>query len=250
MSLSRRRFLGQASCAAISSLPILNTLLNLNLAGKVAAANAGDSDYRALVCIFLSGGIDTYNILVPNGNDGGYATYQNTRTGVALPQDSLLPITPINPQPVQLGIHPGFVGVQSMFAARKAAWVTNVGTLIQKINKDQYNDGSVPIPLGLYSHSDQSEQWQTSTPDIRSPRGWGGRAADILQPSNSLDTVSMNISLTGQNIFQSGESAFVYTVDSDGAVALEDYDPTVVDDPYVTTPIRTKAVDSQLALQY
>lgn len=250
MSLSRRRFLGQASCAAISSLPILNTLLNLNLAGKVAAANATNSDYRALVCIFLSGGIDTYNILVPNGNDGGYTEYQNVRTGVALPQDSLLPITPMTAQSRQLGMHPGLVGVQSMFAARKAAWVTNVGTLNQRITKDQYNDGSVPLPLGLYSHSDQSEQWQTSTPDVRSPRGWGGRVADILQAGNSNETVSMNISLTGQNIFQSGESAFAYTVDSGGAVSLEDYDPTVKDDPYITTPIRTSAVDSQLALQY
>src|SRR5262245_4333286 len=91
--ISRRRFLGQVNCAAISSLPILNTLLNLKLVGNLAAANAA-SDHRALVCLFLSGGADTFNVLVPRGQSE-YAEYAAARGGIALPQNALLPINPV-----------------------------------------------------------------------------------------------------------------------------------------------------------
>jgi uncharacterized protein (DUF1501 family) len=247
--ITRRRFLRQVNCAAISAIPILNTLLNLKLAGSVAAATTEEaSDYRALVCVFLSGGCDTFNLLVPRG-DAEYADYAAIRGPVALPQSSLLPINPIGLTGLELGLHPALTNIQGLFAAGKAAYVTNVGTLIQPVTLDEYNNGTVSLPLGLYSHSDQQEQWQTSTPDLRSSVGWGGRAADLLQNLNSLDTVSMNISLTGQNIWQCGNNSFVYTVNNTGAVPLEGYDPTDTNqwDP---TPIRTQAVNSQLAFQY
>jgi uncharacterized protein (DUF1501 family) len=127
--------------------------------------------------------------------------------------------------------------------------VANVGTLVEPVTKKQYDDGLKRLPLGLYSHSDQTEQWHTSTPDIRSPKGWGGRVGDLLHSLNPIDTVSMNISLSGSNIWQSGESVFEYTVSTDGAVALDGYDPTDTDSGG-TVPIRTKAIDSQLALEY
>jgi uncharacterized protein (DUF1501 family) len=248
MPITRRRFLRQVNCAAISAIPILNTLLNLKLAGSVAAATADGSDYRALVCIFLSGGCDTFNVLVPSG-DSEYADYATIRGPVALAQSSLLPLNAPGLNGLQLGLNPGLPNIQALFNAGNAAYVTNVGTLIQPVTLDEYNNGTIALPLGLYSHSDQQEQWQTSTPDIRSARGWGGRAADLLQSLNSLNTVSMNISLTGQNIWQSGQNSFVYTVNNTGAVPLQGYDPTNTNqwDP---TPIRTQAVNSQLALQY
>ena len=246
-SLSRRRFLGQLNCAAISSLPVLNTLLNLKLAGTVAAAGAG-TGHRALVCLFLSGGIDSFNVLVPRGADE-YAEYKGTRGAIALPQASLLPIHPLGSPGLQLGLHPGLTGIQSLFEAGKAAFIANVGTLIEPVTKDEYDQGVKRLPLGLYSHSDQIEQWQTSTPDLRSPRGWGGRAADILRASNPLETVSMNISLTGSNVWQSGESVFEYTVSPNGAVPLDGYDAANTDRSS-TVPIRTRAVDAQLAFEY
>jgi uncharacterized protein (DUF1501 family) len=245
--VSRRRFLGQVNCAAISSLPILNTLLNLKLAGTVAAAPA-PGDHRALVCLFFSGGIDSFNVLVPRGTSE-YAEYNKARGGIALPQASLRPITPLGSPGLQLGLHPGLPGVQNLFEAGKAAFVANVGTLIEPVTRHEYKDGLKRLPLNLYSHSDQVEQWQTSTPDVRSPRGWGGRAADILRSLNSLDTVSMNISLTGSNVWQCGENVFEYTVSNDGAVPLRGYDPAD-DNRWSTTPIRTRAIDSQLAFQY
>ncbi len=247
-SISRRRFLGQLNCAAISSVPILSTLLNLKMAGSVAAASNPGTDYRALVCLFLSGGIDTFNVVVPRG-DAEYAEYKGVRKGIALPQSSLLPIAPTGLTGLQLGLHPGLAGVQTMFNAGSVACVSNVGTLIQPVSKDDYDNSLKPLPLGLYSHSDQVEQWHTSTPNIRSPKGWGGRMGDLLKSLNSLDTVSMNISLTGSNIWQSGESVFEYTVSTDGAISLDGYDPTNTD-ASSTIPIRTKAVDSQLGFTY
>ena len=245
--ISRRRFLGQVNCAAISALPILSTLLNLKLVGNAAAAPT-PGDYKALVCIFLSGGADTFNFLVPRGTSE-YAEYATVRGGIALPKASLLPITPTGLSGISLGLHPGLTGVKTLFDAGKAAFITNVGTLVEPITKNDYDNDLKRLPRNLYSHEDQIEQWHTSTPDIRSSRGWAGRAADLLQSGNTNNTVSMNISLTGSNIWQSGENTLEYAISTDGAVGLEGYDPS---DTYAagTTAIRTKAVDSQLAFHY
>lgn len=248
-SISRRRFLGALNCAGISALPIINTLLNLKLAGSVAAANPA-SDHRALVCLFLSGGCDTFNVLVPRG-DTEYGEYKTVRGGIALAKDQLLPINPTVSPGLSLGLHPGLTGVRSLFEQGKAAFVANVGTLVEPVTKADYDadDGTKKFPLNLYSHSDQVEQWHTSTPDIRSAKGWAGRAADLIHDMNANNSVSMNISLTGSNIWQSGESALEYTVSPDGAIGLEGYDP---DDhnPWSATRVRTGAINSQLEFQY
>ncbi len=245
--ISRRRFLGQLNCAAISSIPVLNTLLNLKLAGTVAAA-AGVGGHKALVCLFFSGGIDSFNVLVPRG-DAEYAEYKAVRGGIALQQASLLPISPLGSPGLQLGLHPGLSGVQSLFESGNAAFVANVGTLIEPVTKAQYDNGLKRLPLGLYSHSDQVEQWHTSTPNSHSAKGWGGRMGDLLRSMNTIDTVSMNISLTGSNIWQSGENVFEYTISTDGAIPLDGYDSTDTS-PWSTVPIRTRAVDGQLAFDY
>jgi len=246
--ISRRRFLGQMNCAAISSLPILNTLLNLKLAGTLAAADNAAGDYRALVCLFFSGGADSFNMLVPRG-PSEYAEYKAVRGGVALPQASLRAINPQGLSGIELGLHSGLSNVRNLFEAGNAAFVANVGTLIEPVTKNDYDNDLKRLPLGLYSHSDQVEQWHTSMPHVRSSKGWAGRAGDILHSLNSLDTVSMNISLSGSNIWQSGEDVYEYTVSTYGAEPLDGYDPENADE-YSTVPIRTKAIDSQMALRY
>ena len=246
-SISRRRFLGQLNCAAISSLPILSTLLNLKLAGSAAAA-AAPPGHRALVCLFFSGGIDSFNVLTPCGASE-YAEYKGVRRALGLPRASLLPIDPAVSAGVQLGLHPALTGLQSLFQAGHAAFVANVGTLVEPVTKNDYNNGLKRLPQGLYSHSDQVEQWHTATPNAHSSKGWGGRMADLLQGMNANNTVSMNISLTGSNVWQSGESAFEYTVSSDGAIALDGYDRNDTN-PWNTVPIRTRAIDAQLAFDY
>ncbi len=245
---TRRHFLGKANCAAISSLPILNTLLNLKLAGSVAGAAPGPTDYRALVCLFFSGGIDSYNLVVPRGTSE-YAQYAATRSDLALAQASLLPITPLGNPGLSLGLHPGLSGLQTLFEAGHAAIIPNVGTLVEHVTRADYDNGTSRFPLGLYSHSDQTEQWQTSTPDIRSARGWGGRTADLLHSLNGNQTVSMNISLSGGNIWQSGDDVYEYAIGTNGAEELYGYDPSATD-VWSRDRVYTKAVDSQLALDY
>jgi uncharacterized protein (DUF1501 family) len=247
-SISRRRFLGQASCAAVSSLPLLSTLLNLKLASTVAA-QVPTNEYRALVCLFLNGGNDSFNMLAPRGNDGGYAEYAAIRQDLALPQNALLPINPLGYTGRQLGVHPGMPELQTLFENGDAAFVANVGTLIQQVTKAEYVAGSKPLPLGLFSHSDQIEQWQTSMPDQRSGIGWAGRAADLLHSLNATQSVSMNISLSGSNVFQTGNDVFEYAITENGATALTGYKKNWQSGGSLDQ-VRGAAVDGMLAREY
>jgi uncharacterized protein (DUF1501 family) len=144
--MKRRRFLGQANCAAISSLPILNTLLNLKLAGSVAAADPPPaSEYRALVCIFLNGGLDSFNMLTPRGAE--HAAYASVRQDLALSEASLLPINPLNTPGRSFGLHPQMPQLQALFENGNAAFVANVGTLIEPVTLAEYQANSKPLPL-------------------------------------------------------------------------------------------------------
>ncbi|MGC4073735.1 MAG: DUF1501 domain-containing protein [Nibricoccus sp.] len=246
-AISRRSFLGQASCAAVSSLPVLSTLLNLRMAGNLAAATApAAGEYRALVCVFLSGGNDSFNMLVPR-EQSTYNTYASARADLAIARDSLLAINPVGLS--QFGVHPAMPGIQALFENGKAAFVANVGTLIERVqNRTQVNQNLRRLPLGLYSHSDQIEQWQTSIPHSRSGVGWAGRMADLLTSLNDNPTVPMNISIDGSNIFQTGHNVAEYSVTPDGAVALSRYDSDFIPGDY-RAPF-SSGVDSQLALTY
>jgi len=246
--VSRRQFLGQASCAAVTAIPLLNTILNLKLAGSVAAAEPGPAEYRALVCVFLNGGNDSFNMLTPRSG-APYAEYAAIRQDLAIAQNALLPINPLDYNGPQLGVHPGMPEVQQLFENGNAAFVANVGTLVEPITKTQYQNGSVPLPLGLFSHSDQIEQWQTSLPDTRSAVGWAGRMADLLHAINGNDKVSMNISLSGSNVWQSGQSVFEYAITPTGAVGLQGYNAQWQQWQDVIQA-RSAAVDSQLGLHY
>ncbi len=251
----------------MGSIPVLNTMLNLNLAGRLAAASApASSDYRALVCLFFGGGIDSYNLLVPRSNTH-YGIYKTARDNLALDQNTLVALNPLNDpgsaggiqSGLQLGLHSSLPNLGSMFenggtglngtTLGGAAFIANVGTSLGNVTIDQFNNGGGTFPVGLFSHSDQSEQWQTSTSDLRSSRGWAGRAGDILRSLNDPQTVSMNISLSGGNVWQSGEQVFAYSVGPDGATSLDGYDSDNHDLTDITG-IRTRAVDRQLALTY
>lgn len=248
MNLTRRSFLGQANCALISSLPILNTLLNLRCAGDLAAAGPPDSEYRAVVCLFLNGGCDSYNMLVPT-DATEYAEYATIRQDLALPVDTLLPINPTNTGGKKFGLHPGMPELQALFENGNAAFVSNVGTLIERVTKAQYNAKSKPLPLGLFSHSDQIEQWQTSLPHARSGKGWAGRTADLLRGLNGNQTVSMNISLSGSNTWQSGNSVYEYAISDTGATKLSGYKKNWVQETGYDQA-RSAAVDGILAMDY
>ena len=237
----RRKFLGQASCAAVGTTALFNTILNLRMFNALAAPG---EDYRALVCLFLSGGIDSFNVLVPSG-DAEYAEYAGVRGDLALPQAGLLPIAPRTPDGRSYGLHPGLAGLQTLFGQDQLAFVANVGTLVEPTTLDAYRRGSVALPLGLFSHSDQSMQWQSSIPDSRSAVGWAGRMADVIQTGNCNANISMNISLSGTNVWQSGKVTSHYTITENGSEALWDYGGASRG-----AIVRTEAIDNLLALQY
>ena len=212
--INRRKFIGQASCAAIGASTLFSTLFDLKLAAAMATSNIRPvADYKALVCILLAGGNDSFNMLVPRGS-GEYQEYQSVRSTLALPQGSLLPIYPTSNDGKEYGVHPSMPGVQSLFNDGNLAFISNVGTLVNPTTKSQYNSGSVPLPLGLFSHADQIQQWQTSIPDKRAALGWGGRMADILRGMNNNQQVSMSISMNGNNIYQAGSRTTAYAVDA------------------------------------
>jgi len=219
---TRRDFLGRLTtgCAALGYTTLLSGITNMGAFNALAAANRPlirkpqDNGYKALVCILLSGGNDSYNMLIPRGNDE-YNEYANVRTNIAIPQEDLLPINPVVSDGKTYGLHPNMGNIQNLFESGNLAFVANVGALIQPTNLSDFQSGQ-NLPLGLFSHSDQKTHWQTSVPQDRDALGWGGRLADILYTNNSNQDISMNISLGGINVFQRGNTVSEYAIASTG----------------------------------
>ncbi|MBA4137908.1 MAG: hypothetical protein C0518_11370 [Opitutus sp.] len=242
--ISRRQFLGQASCAGVGGTALFSTLLSLRLANSLAAQTV-PTDYKALVCLFLAGGNDSFNMLVPT-TSAEYTAYAAARGNLALARDTLLQISPTNLGGRTLGIHPSMTEVRDLFNGGRLAFVSNVGSLVRPTTLADYR-ASRYRPVSLYSHADQIKQWQTCMPDQRTAIGWGGRAADIIKSLNSPSQVSMNISLSGQNTFLTGERSFTYSIGSAGATALTGYDAAARNN---LNALRTAAADSLLEADY
>jgi uncharacterized protein (DUF1501 family) len=232
----------------MSALPLLNTLLNLRLMQGVAEASAPASgEYRALVCILLAGGNDSFNMLVPR-EPAAYAQYQASRSNLALTPAQLIDIEPIGLP--AFAVHHRMPEVASLFQAGKAAFIANVGSLIEPVqNRTQVEQNLKRLPLGLYSHSDQIEQWQTSIPHARSGIGWAGRMADLLQQLNTKPEIPMNISLDGSNVFQTGNNGAEYSITVNGAVGLNGYNADWQQYQDLQNAM-SAAVDSQLTQEY
>ena len=258
--ISRRRFLGEASCAAVGSSSLFSTMLNLRMASSAAAQALpsgpslsaqqlqGEDDYKALVCIFLAGGNDSFNMLVPNDNSQ-YGEYAAIRSDLALPQGNLLPLNGTTADGRSFGLHPSMPEVAQLYNDGNLSFVANVGTLVEPTTKAGIESGMANLPAGLYSHLDQIMHWQTSVPDKRTGFGWGGRTADLLKSLNDNDTISMNISLSGINIFQTGQSVTEYSIvpwAENGAIQVFGHD----DDGWARHVWQNAAIESMLDLEY
>ncbi|MGH7943782.1 MAG: DUF1501 domain-containing protein [Opitutaceae bacterium] len=236
---NRRKFLG-ACCAAVSATGMLSTLAQLRMMGAVASPDNGPQtpprasalppDYKALVCLFLAGGNDSNNMIVPF-DTAGYNAYASTagRGAIALPRSMLLGISPKTNDGREWALHSSLnadvaatnnTGLKSLFDEDKMALVGNVGTLVVPTTKQQYTSRSVPLPPQLFSHNDQQVEWQSSVPDKPFSTGWGGRVADLVDAMNSSGSISMSISLNGQNSFQVGKRVVQFAVNPGGAIAL------------------------------
>ena len=216
--LSRRRFIGRA-CAAVGATGMLSALAQLRMIGALAA-DSSPTGYKALVCLFLYGGNDSNNLLVPTDNTN-YNIYAADRTVLALAQNSLLPISPKTYSDGRTwGLHPSAPELQALFAKGNLALLANTGTLVQPVTLAQYNAGTVALPPQLFSHANQQVQWQSSVPDQPFTTGWGGRLADIVNALNTNPKISMSVSVAGQNSFQVGNTVSQFAVNSTGAVVL------------------------------
>ena len=185
-------------------------------------AGAPQSDYKALVCLFLAGGNDANNLVVPT-DTSTYAAYAAGRGVLAIPQTSLLAIKPKTSDGRTWGMHPGLSEMKALFDQGKFAVMANVGTLAQPLTKALYNSRPDMRPLQLFSHNDQQVEWQTSVankPFTEVATGWGGRVADLTNAMNTNNRISMSITLNGQNTFQVGKTVSQYAVGQGGAIAL------------------------------
>lgn len=217
-ALSRRAFLRRASAlsAAGAATPFV---MNLAAMGEAAAATA--SDYKALVCVFLYGGNDYANTLVPY-DAVQYGIYQAQRPGLAyarlaLAATALEPSLAL-PSGAQYALAPELAKLLPLFNAGNLAVLLNVGTLVQPTTKAQYQTRSVPLPPKLLSHNDQQNYWQASSPE-GATSGWGGRVGDLLQAGNGTATLTC-INVAGNAVYLSGRAAVQYSVTPFGPIAL------------------------------
>jgi uncharacterized protein (DUF1501 family) len=212
MSYTRRDFIRQGCCAAAA----LGVATSFRSFGLINALAQSPSPFQSLVCIFLFGGNDANNLLIPN-DTAGYANYNTIRGGggLALAQNTLLPITSKTSQNGSnlFGLHPNLPEVQSLFTSGKLAFLANVGPLVQPLTRAQYQANALPHPVNLFSHADQQAQWQTSELDGFPTTGWAGRVADNIQASLNVGAVFPPItSVAGTAIFCTGQETQPYAM--------------------------------------
>ena len=241
--LSRRQLLARSGCAAMGWTSIVSTLAHLKLMQGVLNAQGGGSGYKALVCVFLGGGNDSNNMLIPlsgtvRSHYDGIVGNANApgRGTLAIPAAQLQALTtvpaeiaaadPIGGYLGTFALHPKMGAMRDMFNAGELAMIANVGTLTRPgITRANYAASSKPPQL--FSHSDQVSQWQSSVPDRPFSSGWGGRIADYLDPFHNTTegNASMSISISGVNSFQVSATGAVtpYVMSSNGVVSLSGY---------------------------
>ncbi|MEO8486901.1 MAG: DUF1501 domain-containing protein [Betaproteobacteria bacterium] len=174
-------------------------------------------DYRALVCVFLYGGADSNDMVVPLDDYGPYGAVRG-RTNMGLDQGELVPITPTSPGR-RFGLHPELSNLAPLFAAKKLAVVCNTGTLVQPLTRATYRSGG-RTPRNLFSHSDQQLQWQGLVPGALLNTGWGGRVADRTAAGNPVLAIPGVISLDGDALFTIGETTVPLALPGDGGNGL------------------------------
>src|SRR3984885_14561070 len=212
---SRREFL-KATLRSVTALGAVGSMAKF---GEMNALAAASSNYQALVCIFLLGGNDGHNTVIPVTTAlQNYNLYQSARGGLAIPSASLLPIANGSDA---YGLHPSLVEIQGLYNQGKAAVLANVGMLVQPITRAVYlTNNSAIIPSALFSHPDQSSQWQTGIPSGTGSSGWGGRITDLLQSQNSAGIFPPVTATNSCQLFCTGVQTFPATVPPTGMATL------------------------------
>jgi uncharacterized protein (DUF1501 family) len=218
---SRRAFLKRSAALGIAGAA---TPFVVNLAAIGEAAAAVSTDYKALVCIFLNGGNDYANTIVPY-DQTSYNEYLKLRSVLAYTQASIDPFA-LNPAAGsalpggrQFAMAPSLAPLFPLFNSGQLAVMMNVGTLARPTTKAQYQAKSVALPPKLFSHNDQQSYWQSSGGE-GAPSGWGGRIGDLFQSSNGTSATLTCINSAGNAVYLAGKQAVQYSVGNNGPVAL------------------------------
>jgi len=174
-------------------------------------------DYRALVCVFLYGGNDSFNMFVPRTSEP-YNLYAQARRNLAVSKDSLIGVSPNASDGAQYGFHPSAPELADLFNKGKLAVVGNVGPLVVPTSREDYQSKRVPLPPRLFSHNDQQDFWQSLQSAAPQPSGWAGRVADAMQAQYISGELSMNVSMAGSNLMQTGANSIPYNLSPGGVV--------------------------------
>ena len=239
---SRRDFLRQSACASLGVTGLVNALAQMKLMTAAMAQSGGHagSPYKATVCLFMQGGNDSNNMVIPMGDpasDEMRSDYEAARGTLAIDRTALHTLNLPNSNAFQkhysgiaspsLGFHSSAEKLADLFNDGDLSIIANVGTLAYPLpQRSDYTNNLIPRPNQLFSHSDQTTQWQSSIADQGFKTGWGGRVADLINASyNPSTNVSMNISLAGINSYQVGTAGGVsqYIVNPQGAISLDGY---------------------------
>ena len=232
MTETRRSFLRRTGASALSLATARSLPFSLATMAAAATANAAAvSDYKALVCVFLFGGNDGNNTVIPYGT-GDHATYAAGRGALAIPLDQLggTRILPANTGGREFALHPAMTRLATLFRQNRACVVANVGPLVQPVSKSEWDAGTKPVPPNLFSHSDQQSQWQIGTVDTAVRTGWGGRLVDLFQAQNSTAIASC-ISTAGRSTFLGGQVATGFSISASGRFGFDFYESDAATDP-------------------
>ena len=222
---SRRSFLkiSARSLAAVGAASVAGRLSQVN----ALAATACPTDYKALVCVFLFGGNDGNNTVIPvsispqTNAVNSYANYAKARGGLALPQANLVLINTSKGD--SYGLHPSLAELAALYNNNKnVAVLTNVGTLVNPLTQAQYKNQTAQVPQNLFSHLDQQTEWQTAAAQGFAATGWGGRLADAMQDCNPSGFPTV-ISVGGNVLFATGGQTNPATVTAGQVLGLQGF---------------------------
>lgn len=224
----RRAFLRRLN-AVLAGGAAFALIPQLDLIGRAMAADPQPgNDYRALVCIFLFGGSDSFNMLIPHetaqynaylASRGGVYDASTNPTGLGYARDALVTIGDTAGK--TWGLNPGCTAMKPLFESGELAFLANVGTLVEPVTKAQVTAKSKRLPTYLYSHNDQQKLWMRGQSSANTSTGFGGLLSDYMEASNTgLQSLSPSISIAGSNLFQVGRATLPFTLSSGGPPTL------------------------------
>jgi uncharacterized protein (DUF1501 family) len=241
MTRHTRRDLLRLACCSAAGASLVSGLSKL---GLVSALAQGTTDYKALVCIFMFGGNDSNNMLVPT--DARYTQYLQARSVLALPQSQLLPLQ-IAGKSIY-GLHPNMPEMQGYFNNQQnLAILANVGTLVLPTTQATYN-AFKNLPENLFSHSDQQDQWQSAQLAGTPVSGWAGKIADSVQTLNAAAQFPPILSISGSPVFCTGITTRPFSMDPGQPPGLQGFDTSAASQARYAATQQLLTFDSGLSM--